>query len=469
MEENKMIKKATSGLLVMLLLIGFFVYSWPSAKAQTATPSQGVITVSGVPASTNGLAVEVTVDTAVVTLGSGSSSVSGGLVVVGSMSEGVGIISTGGALPDNFTITVPFTGVAEGTSMVSVGQVLDMLGGTAIAGASASVDVSSVTVGAGGGPTSTSSTTGGPGGQLSADTFTVTIDGESVATTNALNVTVTFSDPSVVSLDTGVTFMGTGATQLLTDVNVTTGVLTVVWDGTITDNRAVLTGMLKAGSTAGTSTITVGKVEASGGNDISGAVAVTVDPDEVTNSSTTGPGPGGATFELFGPNAVTGPGKAAFAIKVTGGSGSLSATVNGKAVDFIGSDAGVVVLDLPSSGSLDLTLTSGGTDVDLGSVTVNAGSGKAPSIKRANATNKKKSSKLVVNGKNLKGASATVIPAASDRTATKTNNKKANAFVAKFPADECVPNGSYVNVSTAGGADAKKIKVKGSCAHPLIE
>lgn len=463
-----MIKKATSGLLVMLLLYGLFAYSWPSAKAQTATPSQGVITVSGVPASTNGLAVEVTVDTSVVKLGSAaSSSVSGALVVVGSMSEGVGIISTSGALPDSFTITVPFEGVAEGTSMVAVGQVLDMLGGTAITGASASVDTASVTVGAGGSTTSStssSSTTGGPGGQLSADSFTVTIDGEAVAGTSALNVTVTFSDPQVVSLDTGVTFMGTGASQLLTDVNVTSGILTVVWTGAVTDNRVVITGMLKAGSKAGTSTITASKVEASGGNDITSAVAVTVDPDSVTNSAVSA---GGATFELAGPTSAVGPGKAAFAIEVTSGT-ATSATVNGKSVDFVGTGVGVVVLDLPSSGDLDLTLSSGGASVDLGTVTVTAGSGKAPKVTRAKAKNVASKSILTVTGKGLKGGSATVVPVSSDRVATKSK-ATGKKVTATFAAEECVPNGSYVNVSTAGGTDAKKVKVKGTCAHPLLE
>ena len=124
-----MVKKATLGMLVVLLMCGLIGLS---AKALTASPSQAVITVSGVPTGTQGLAVEVTVDTSVVTLGSATSSVSGALAVTGSMSEGVGVISTSGDLPTTFTITVPLTGVAIGTSMIAVGNVLDKIGGTAI-------------------------------------------------------------------------------------------------------------------------------------------------------------------------------------------------------------------------------------------------------------------------------------------------------------------------------------------------
>ncbi len=463
-----MIKRATSGVVVMLLLVGLYLINQvPAAKAQTATPSEAVITVSGVPSGTNGLAVAVTVDTSVVTLNSSaSSSVSGALAVVGSMSEGVGIISTSGELPASFTITVPFTGVTAGTSSVAVGQVLDMLGGTPITGASATVDVNSVTVGSSS-SSSSSSSTGGPGGNLSADTFTVTIDGDALAATNALNVTISFSNPNVVQLDSGVTFMGTGATQLLTDVNTASNVLTVVWDGAITDNRAVITGMLKAGTQAGTSTISVSKVEASGGNDITTAVLVTVDPTTVTNSNSAQTDLG--TFTLLGPNSVTGPGKAAFAFGVSGAMGSLSATLNGNPVTFdSGSTVGIAIVDLPASGNLDLSLVvNGSTTVDLGTVTVGSGSGKTPKVRKANAKNNVPA-KLIIRGKNLKRATTVVIPESSTRIIEGLKAKK-NKVVVKFSADDCIPDGSFVNVSTAGGTGAAKISVKGACSRPLLE
>ena len=464
-----MIKKATSGVFIMLLLAGLYLLvNGPVAKAQTVTPSEATITVSGVPSGTKGLAVEVTVDTSVVTLDAGAStSVAGAQPLVGGMSEGIGIIGFGGDLPASFTITVPFIGVTAGMSSVAVGNVLDKLGGTPLTGVSASVDVTSVTVGSSSGGSMTGS--GGPGGNLSADTFTITIDGDAVAGTNALNVTISFSDPTVVELASGVTFMGTGATPLfLTDVDTMTNTLTVTWDGTITDNRAVITGMLKPGANAGTSTISVSKVEASGANDITSAVSAVVDPSTVTNSSSSSTDVG--TFTFIGPDSVTGPGKAAFAFSVSGAMGSLSATLNGKSVTFdSGQTAGVAIVDIPSSGDLDLSLVvNGSTTVNLGTVTVSAGSGKAPKVTRATASNKSSSSKLTVTGKKLKGGTATVIPEASDRVAD-SSKATGKSIKVTFPADECIPSGSFVNVSTAGGTDAKKVSVKGSCSHPLVE
>lgn len=458
-----MVKKVTLGML-MLLLFGMFAFNLQVAKAQTASPSQAVITVSGVPSGTTGLAVEVTVDTAVVTLGSASSDVSGGLVVVGSMSEGVGVIGTSGDLPASFAITVPLTGVVAGTSMVAVGNVLDMLGGTAIVGASASVDVSSVTV-SGTAPTPTPPPTG-MGGNLSADTFTVTINGDAVNATNALNVTIGISDSTVVVLDTGVTFMGTGATQLLTDVNTTTNILTVVWDGSITDGAAVITGMLKPGTTAGIATLSVTKVEAAGSNDITGSVIATVSPNSITNSSEGGTSTDVGTFTLVGPSSVRGPGQAAIALSGEDTPDSFMATLNGESVSFT-DDTGVAIVDLPASGTLDLDLkvTAGGmtTDVSLGSITVTAGDGgKLPKVSRAKAKNGSANTKLTVNGKKFVKDSTTVTIVPTDATATdiKVSGKKIKAT---YSSDDCISKGSFVNVSTPSGTDAKKISVKGSC------
>ncbi|MBI3591299.1 MAG: hypothetical protein HY094_08000 [Candidatus Melainabacteria bacterium] len=466
-----MVNRATLGVLIMLLLFGLFGFNWPAAKAQVATPAQATITVSGVPTGTKGLAVEVTVDTAVVTLdSSASSSVSGALVVTGSMSEGVGVISTSSDLPASFTITAPFKGVTAGTSMVSVGKVLDMIGGTAIAGASAMVDVSSVSVASSSTSTSSSSSssTSGGAGKLSTDTITVTINGAPVDATNALNVTLAFSDAGVVSLDTGVTFMGTGATQLLTDVDTTKNVLTAVWNNNTTDGKAVLTAMLKAGSMAGTTMISVSKVEAAGGTDITSNVVATVDPSSVTNSAGTSLV---GTFGLVAPDSVTGPGKVAVAFTADGTPSSFSATLNGSKVEFFDmSSVGVAIVNIPSSGDLTLMLavTASGmtTSVDLGTISVDQGSGKKPSVNSASASNKSSGTNLIVTGKKLKDATIEIVP--TDRTATSTTAKGAN-IKATYDSSECIPSGSFVNVSTAGGTAAKKIKAHGSCSNKLVE
>ena len=473
-----MVKKVTC-MLVMLLFCGLIALTCTEAKAQTASPSQAVITVSGVPTGTAGLAVGVTVDTAVVTLSSSASSdVSGSLVVVDSMSAGVGIINTSGNLPASFTITAPFTGVAAGTSMVSVGNVLDMLGGTAIAGAMATVNISSVTVASSSSTSSTSSTsssssssTGGAGGMLSADTFTITVTGDAVKQTSALNVTLAFSDSTVANLATGVSLMGTGATQLLTDVNVGTGVITAVWDGTITDGMATITGMLTAGSMAGTTNLAVTKVEAAGGNNITANVVAQVDPSSVTNSSTTNTDVG--TFTLLGPDSVKGPGKAAIAFSAANTAAGTTAKLNGVKVDFVDPSVGIAVVDLTGAmGSLNLNLvvTSGGMDttVSLGKITVDAGSGKLPSIKTAVAISA--SNSLTVTGKKFSktDTTVTVVPESSARVAD-TSKVTATKVKETYPTGECVPTGSYVNVETPAGTASKKVTVKGTCAHPLTE
>ncbi len=141
--------------LTVLMSLILFGSSWITAKAQTVTPNEAVITVSSIPTGTQALAVEITLDTSIIKLGSSATSnVSGALVVTDSMSVGVGIINTAGDLPPNFTITIPLEAVSSGTSMFSVGMVLDMIGGTEIAGAVASTDINSVTVGTAPAPTS---------------------------------------------------------------------------------------------------------------------------------------------------------------------------------------------------------------------------------------------------------------------------------------------------------------------------
>ncbi|MBI2995384.1 MAG: hypothetical protein HYY52_01575 [Candidatus Melainabacteria bacterium] len=460
-----MVKKATSCMLAVLILSGLFGFNWPTAKAQTASPSQAVISVSGVPGSTQGLAVEVTVDTSIITLGSATSSVSPALVLTGGMSEGVGIISET-ALPASFTITVPLTGVMAGTSMFAVGNVLDMLGGTAITGAMASADVSSVTVASSSTTSSTtsSSTSSGGAGMLSADTITITINGQAVNDTIAVNVTLNFSTPNVVTVDSGVTFMGTGATQLLTEVM--GSVLSAAWDGTITDSKAVLTAMLKPGTALGATMISVSKVEAAGGTDVTSSVVATVSPDSVTNSaaSTTA-----GTFALLGPTSVVGPGKAAVALSVENLAMGATATLNGSKVEFVGNNtAGVAIIDVSMSGTLPLSLVVSGETIALGDITVTAGEGKAPKVTNAVSVNKASGTKLTITGKKFVKNDTTVSIVPTDREASSTK-VKSNQIKASYSADECIPNGSYVNVSTGGGTSAKKIKARGACSNSLVE
>ena len=469
-----MVKKATSGVLVMLLLIGFFGFNWPKVQAQTATPSQAVITVSGVPTGTKGLTVEVTVDTAVITLGSASTDVSGALAASDSMSAGVGVLNFSGDLPASFTITVPLVGVAAGMSSIAVGNVLNKLGGTAIAGAMASVSLSSVTVASSSTTTSSStsstSSSGGAGGALSSDTISIAINGTAVNDTSALNVTISFSDSAVASLDTaGVDVMGNGITKLLTEVM--GDVITGVWSGNTTDGAVTISAMLKPGSKAGSTNIGVTKVEAAGGVDITSSVAATVTPSSVTNSAAVSMTDLG-TFTLIGPDSVTGPGKVAVAFSVEGAASGLSATLNGKKVDFVSTGAGVAIITVGKDDvALSLAVMAGGMSdtVDLGTLTVDAGTGKAPSISSASANNKSSGTSLVVTGKKLSKTDTTIEIVPTDRSPSSGPTVKGANLKASFDASDCIPKGSYINVSTPGGVSGKKIKTHGSCSNSLVE
>jgi trimeric autotransporter adhesin len=474
-----MVKRAISCLLVLMLITGIFSIC-PSVKAQTADPSTATINVSGVPAGTTSLAVEVTVDSSVISLASASSSVSGALAVTGG--NGVGIISTSGELPASFTVTVNLGGVAAGTSMFAVGAVKTSLAdtGTAIAGASATSDTTSVTVSGSSttSSTSSSSSTGGAG-TLDNDTVTIQIAGAEVGATNALNVTLAFGNSSIVSLDAAApSVSGMGITQLLTTADAATGVIGVVWDGTSSDNSVTITAMLKAGATGGTTSVGVAKVEAAGSIDITSNVAISVNPEEVTNgsgsssSSTGGVAGDCGTFTLVSPNnALVGPGTAAVGVQVENGGANLSATINGEAVDFVSSSKGVAIVDLPSSGSLDLSLSAscdaGNATASLGSLDVAAAtSEKAPSVKRASAklNTKKGIQTLTATGKNLKDGSAEIVPTDREADSVRASGKRVRAAYLEA---NCIPSGSYVNVTTAGGTSAAEIRVMGDCSNSL--
>lgn len=463
-----MVKRATSFMFAMLLAVGMFLNI--PAQAQVATPSQAVITVSGVPASTQGLAVEVTVDSSVVTLGSPTATATGVTLLGVPGNNGVGAIvgDINSFIPSSVTLTVPLVGVAAGTSMITIGNVLDKIGGTALAGATAMADISSVTVASS--STSTSSTSSTGGGALDKDTFTIMVTGEAVKQTSALNVTVAFGDSSIVQLDTGATVSGSGISSLLTDVNTTTNVLSAVWSGTSTDGTVTITGKLKPGTMGGTTTIGVAKVEAAGSTDITSSVAVTIDPTSVTNgsgSSSSGVG----SFSLIGPSSATGPGKVAVSFSATGAPSNLTATLNGSKVEFNSAKTvGTAIVDISSGTSVALSLaaSSSGTSstVNLGSIAVTQGTGKKVSVKTASANNKSANTKLSVTGKGYVKDATTVTIVPTDRTATTTSVMGAS-IKATYPSSECIPNGSYVNVSTAAGTAAKKIKVRGACSNSL--
>lgn len=329
--------KFTLNKVAMFFLLSLVLFSVLKANSQSVRPvipSEAVISINGVPTGTKALTVEVTVDTSIVALSSSATSnVSGALVVTGSMSEGVGIIDTTGDLPSSFSITVPFTGVSEGTSMITLGMILDMIGGMPIANAIASIDVDSVTV-----------------------------------------------------------------------------------------SRSI------------------------------------------------------GTFELIGPSTVVGPGKVAVAFSVTGAPTKIStATLNGSKVDFIDKDqtVGVAIIDIPASNQINLNLavTEAGkaNTVGIGSIEVSPGQGKAPEINSATVQNKSTKSRLVLTGKKLQKENTTFVILPTQPSPISEPKVKGAELKASFTHADCIPLGSYINISTLGGTDGAKIKVHGKCSKPLLE
>lgn len=123
------------------------------------------------------------------------------------------------------------------------------------------------------------------------DTYTITLSNKEGKTslgspTSGLNIKVIPGGQGVAGLDTSVSLKATGATVLLTNVDPTTNVITVVWSGGISDGKATITGKLKQGSTVAPN-FTVTKVEKDGGIDITADVniAVTLSSSTTVSSS----------------------------------------------------------------------------------------------------------------------------------------------------------------------------------------
>ena len=110
------------------------------------------------------------------------------------------------------------------------------------------------------------------------DTFTLTITNKADKVslgnpTNGLNIYVTPGGQGVAGILPGISFMASGATQILTDVKNNT--ISVAWDGTVSDGKVTLTGMLKQGQTVAPEFV-INKIEKSGGVDITSDVTASV-------------------------------------------------------------------------------------------------------------------------------------------------------------------------------------------------
>ena len=107
---------------------------------------------------------------------------------------------------------------------------------------------------------------------------------------------------------------------------------------------------------------------------------------------------------------------------------------------------------------------------DVGSIEVTMSTqGKPPNVNSARAQNRSSSTSLIVNGKRFFSDSTSIEIIPTDRATSRAPSIKGSVIKAIYDPDECIPNGSYVNVTTPGGVGGKKIKVRGSCDNELVE
>lgn len=126
------------------------------------------------------------------------------------------------------------------------------------------------------------------GSTSAVDTFTITLTNKSGKTslkdTNALNITISSNSP----IDAGVTFTGSGAALLLSDVNALTNVISVVWTGSVTDGKVTIAGKLKPGGATPVQEGFVVNVEKAGGISIKNDLDIVV---QFSNSASPTPTP----------------------------------------------------------------------------------------------------------------------------------------------------------------------------------
>lgn len=134
----------------------------------------------------------------------------------------------------------------------------------------------------------------GTNGSAPLDTYTITLTNKDGKTslnspTSGLNIKVAPGGQDVAGLDTGASLKANGIIPILTNVDTTTNIITVVWSGGITEGKAIVTGKLKQGSTIA-SVFTVVKVEKDGGKDITGDLNITVNLSSSTQASSSSSG-----------------------------------------------------------------------------------------------------------------------------------------------------------------------------------
>lgn len=112
-----------------------------------------------------------------------------------------------------------------------------------------------------------SSTTGTP------DSYTITLTGSSLNSTKALNITFDITGGQA-ELESSFTLQATGATILLPSVDLVKKIITVVFNGSPSDGKVVISGKLKAGSVSGAPVLSVVKVARDGDVDLTSGLTI---------------------------------------------------------------------------------------------------------------------------------------------------------------------------------------------------
>ena len=276
----KKINELTKNWVLFCMITVFVILNAHQSKAVTVVPSEATINVIGIPSGVSKISVEVFIDKSMIALAPPKVDVGFGFLdpigIRAFILDGDGNLIN---LPSTLKFTLPFFGLTEGNTSLSVGNVFDSSNNTLIPiqGAMASASVNSINV-----IEATPESLGG----LSNDTFKVNLSGSVLDTTTALNIYLSNSNPNVASLTTGILFNGGSAELTLADTNISKNILTIVWNGSA-GGAVTLTGKLKPGiSNGGSTTISVIKVEAAGGIDITNQVSSSVTPSTTTKQST---------------------------------------------------------------------------------------------------------------------------------------------------------------------------------------
>lgn len=312
-------------------------------------------------------------------------------------------------------------------------------------------------------------------GGLNQNEFTIKLFGWPLNLTPALNIKLSFSDPGVAKLSSASpSFEAQGTSLLLSSSDVNNNTISILrTEEIIPNNEMKIKVKVDPGLIMGATEITIDKIEAAGGFDITDSIITQIDPPLITNTKGVVISELGS-FTLLDPGKLIAPGDAAIAFKIVDTPNIISAEVNGNPVDFIGKNTGIAIVDLPKDKSksiLSLTVYAKGKSdtMHLGDLKIDKGIsiGLPPRIRKAIAVNEAGNTKFKLIGRKFGikrfGKDDVDIEVIPINKSTTNDFLKKRSFKDRLTDNSCIPYGSYVNISHPGGTRAKKIDVIGNC------